>query len=276
MAGFSLLLPSRPGIILHRRNLVFKIFWLLCFKQCLPLYKVTKKKINTVINLLFITLAVFCCNFTFAQDIKDKTRYSQAQSLDTSISPDFYEVEVTASEYYEYPEKKRNSKAIKIEMDSVKKMLLAELEKIGVKDNVLLSKIVDRDYQSYTAEALLKISYRFKVVSRDSVEIIYKTMIKNMPIASLRRFDVTPVLTPATIKKAQTELEIIALARAKNDAQKFAEENKLSLQNIENYEVEFSRKYNYEDYYNTQGKSLNISFLHLVYTLTVKHTFLLN
>ncbi|MEO6233351.1 MAG: hypothetical protein ABJB11_08230 [Ferruginibacter sp.] len=159
---------------------------------------------------------------TFGQDLKDKTRYSQAQSLDTSIIPDFYEVEVTVSEFYIYPEEKRNSKTIKIDLDSTKQMLLSELAKVGIKNKILLSQIIDRDYQSYTAQALLKASYKFNVTSKDSIEIIYKALTVDLPIASLRRFDVTPILMPSTIKKAQTDLETIALDRVNLDVKRFA------------------------------------------------------
>lgn len=223
-------------------------------------------------SLLVIILSSTIC---VGQETKDRILYSQAQSLDTSITPDFYQVEIAICEYFIYSKGRRESKSTKISIDSVKQLLLAELDKAAVRCPITLSQVIDRDFQTYPAEAILKASFRFNIALKDSLEIIYKALAQNMPISSLRRFEVVPILSQITIRKVQAAMEKIALEKVTNDALQFAERNKYSIQKIENYEIEFRKKDTYEDYYFVQQKALNISYMNPVYTLNVKHTFLL-
>lgn len=225
---------------------------------------------NRKIIILSIVLIAF--KISYSQDLKDKVLYSQGQSIDTSINPDYYAIEITVSEFFSYNDERKNKQSTKILIDSVRQLLLLQLTKFVDKNELILSEIFDRDYKTYGNEIFLKASYRLTVDTKEKVESIFKAITENFPLSALQGIEVRPKLNQSTIKKAQIELEKIALERVTNDVKNYAERNKMIVQKIENYEIEFGQKNNYDSYY-LQPRQINISFLAPVFTLTVKHTF---
>lgn len=218
-------------------------------------------------------LTLFFFKISIAQEPKDQTLYSQSQAIDTSIKPDYFQVEIGICEFYQYSGKKKFT-STKIDLDSVKRIFMDELLKLGVTKLPALTKISGRDYQTYTSVELFLATYELSLSSIDSIEILYRSLVADMPIPSLRRIKVTPVVTQENIKKAQIALEATALERAKIDAKKFADSNKVTIQKIENYQLGFIKKERFDsDFYNEQNKAINISYANPVYTLNVFYTF---
>ena len=222
------------------------------------------------IFLLFLLFLLF--NSSYGQEPTDITSYSQSQSIDTSIRPDYFQVEIGVCEYYQYGKRKQD--VTKITLDSVKLTFFTELQKLGIKRIPSLTKISGRDYQTYTQEELFIATYEFQLNSIDSVEMLYKSLVSSMPIPSIKRIRVVPQVTPETIKKAQIALEAIALKRAKSDAQNFADSNNFKIQKIESYQLSFIKKERFdEEYLTQQNKAISISYVNPVYLLNVYYSF---
>ena len=192
----------------------------------------------------------------------------------TSLTPDYFKVEVSISEFYQYSNKKRDYSSTKFSLDTVKQFFLTELKKLGIFKVPILAHISERDDQQYRSEALFQGTYEFNLTTSDSVEMLYKSLSANMPALSLRRIKVTPTVTLENIKKAQIALEAIALERARADAQKFADSNKVSILKIDNYQLGFTKKERYDaEYLNGQARAFNITYSNPIYTLNVYYTF---
>lgn len=228
--------------------------------------------LKSILTLQFFLIAI---QVIFSQDNKQFMSYSQAQSIDTAIKPDYYVVELTLIEFRTYDDNSKNRKYFQVTLDSIQKKLFDLLENYVNEKEIRISSLINREY-SITShgfpEDSKKATFKFSLSSIESIKSVFNIVSDNIPIEALKTFDVKPKISKITFEKMQKIMEKIAYEKVLKDVKEYAEFHKVNIQRVDNYEVEFREKMS-NDYYFSQMKVYNVSFVEPVYTLTVKHTF---
>jgi hypothetical protein len=202
----------------------------------------------------------------------DNTTFSNVQMLDTSITPDYFLVEISITEFYRYYGKRRNSFSTKVVIDTAKELLLFELRKLGITNSRLI-KIAEPSEYHY-GNSPLQATYEFMVNSIDSLENICRLLTAALP-QCLSKVKGVPMVTEQRLERIKADLETRALNKAKIAAEKFGAANSLKVQKIAFYQATLNKKSEFYGYSINDAARFSIDYDKPVYTLYGNYSFYL-
>ena len=182
--------------------------------------------------ILFFTTAT-------AQQEKDPGHYAQSFNLDSAITPDHFRAEISIGEYYYTAREGRKYNSTFVSLDSVTRLFMAALQQLGFRQTPELVTIKERMSESYQRKKLLQATYNFRIASQDSISILYRGLVKNMPEFSLTRIRIVPQVSEEREALIKKEMEARALARMKAEARVYADANHFTIDRIETYSINF-------------------------------------
>jgi hypothetical protein len=218
---------------------------------------------------------LFFIQVALSQDNKQCMTYTQGQSFDTAIKPDYYVIELTLTEFRTYDDNNKNRKYFQVTLDSIQRNLFSLLENYVSEKEIRISSLINREYNITShgfPEDNKKATFKFILSSIESIKSVFNIISDNIPFEAIKTFEVKPKINKNTFESMQKVMEKIAYEKVLKDVKEYAEFHKVNIQRVDNYEVEFREKMS-NDYYFSQMKVYNVSFIEPVYTLIVKHTF---
>lgn len=168
-------------------------------------------------------LTILTCLDTASQE--KETKFFQFNlTLDTLVSPDFYDVKISVAESVSYIKEKKHYYAHITPLDSLEAALTGYLGKMGFASNLqrsLITEVQQGNMYSRSEKKLFEVSYFFNVKTQDSVEMLFKNLDRNM----ISGIIITPNLEKQTQERIRDMLTISGIARSKQYATQMAQQN---------------------------------------------------
>jgi len=194
-------------------------------------------------------------------------------TLDSTLKPDFYQVNISVSEYIQYERlSKKETRASVVPLDTLVQKLLNHLSEMRFTQKIEKSSISEIDnpdnyYQSRSSQKLFQITYNFRVANKDSIDYLFKNL--DRKIISGMRID--PEVYDETVEQARQLLVGKGMKLVDLYANQIAERMNQKITKSK-YSILFYDGGNNSNFYDGSKKFL-IDYKDINYRLSISYTY---
>lgn len=230
-------------------------------------------KMKSPLLTIFIVLVSFSRS-TSQSNCDSLSHYSQQISLDTAISPDYYEIEIKVAEIRQYTGKGKKRKSYTISIDSINQIIRTQLFKAGINVPINLIQIseVDTRYPYYD---LFQGTFQLTLSSKNDIELVFNTLLETFK-ENFKGMVVNPNINAERLDLIKKEMEAKVFQIIKTGAEEFALKNNVEIVRNSQYIFGFHKKYitgELDSYGYVKTKAFNISFSNPVYVIDFNGSF---